>query len=252
LADEQNLRAVYPSLRGKRVLVTGGGSGIGAGIVEGFASQGADVTFFDVSNGESQAVVDKFGARYVENNLMDVTGTKAAIARLIDEGGAFDVLVNNAANDDRHSIDDVTEEYWDNRLGVNLKHMFFCSQAVVAGMRSKGAGSIINLGSISWHLALPDLVLYQTCKAAIEGMTRAMARDLGPDNIRVTCVVPGNVRTPRQLQWYTPEGEAEIVAAQCLKGRLVPEDIAAMVMFLASDDARLTTGHEYWVDAGWR
>ncbi|MCH8615442.1 SDR family oxidoreductase [Sphingomonas sp. SM33] len=252
MADEQNLRAVYPSLRGKRVLVTGGGSGIGAGIVEGFASQGADVTFFDVSNGESQAVADKFGARYVENNLMDVTGTKAAIARLIDEGGAFDVLVNNAANDDRHSIDDVTEEYWDNRLGVNLKHMFFCSQAVIAGMRSKGAGSIINLGSISWHLALPDLVLYQTCKAAIEGMTRAMARDLGPDNIRVTCVVPGNVRTPRQLQWYTPEGEAEIVAAQCLKGRLVPEDIAAMVMFLASDDARLTTGHEYWVDAGWR
>ena len=252
MADEQNLRAVYPSLRGKRVLVTGGGSGIGAGIVEGFASQGADVTFFDVSDGESQAVADKFGARYVENNLMDVTGTKAAIASLIDEGGAFDVLVNNAANDDRHSIDDVTEEYWDNRLGVNLKHMFFCSQAVIAGMRSKGAGSIINLGSISWHLALPDLVLYQTCKAAIEGMTRAMARDLGPDNIRVTCVVPGNVRTPRQLQWYTPEGEAEIVAAQCLKGRLVPEDIAAMVMFLASDDARLTTGHEYWVDAGWR
>jgi NAD(P)-dependent dehydrogenase (short-subunit alcohol dehydrogenase family) len=252
LADEQNLRAVYPSLRGKRVLVTGGGSGIGAGIVEGFARQGADVTFFDVTNGESQAVADKFGARYVENNLMDVTGTKDAIASLIDEGGAFDVLVNNAANDDRHSIDDITEEYWDNRLGINLKHMFFCSQAVIAGMRSKGAGSIINLGSISWHLALPDLVLYQTCKAAIEGMTRAMARDLGPDNIRVTCVVPGNVRTPRQLQWYTPEGEAEIVAAQCLKGRLVPEDIAAMVMFLASDDARLTTGHEYWVDAGWR
>jgi len=252
LADELDLRAVYPSLRGKRVLVTGGGSGIGAGIVEGFARQGASVTFFDVTNGESQAPADQVSARYVKNDLLDVTGTTEAIARLEEEGGAFDVLVNNAANDDRHSIEDVTEDYWDNRLGVNLKHMFFCSKAVIPGMRAKGGGVIVNLGSISWHLALPDLVLYQTCKAAIEGMTRALARDLGPDNIRVTCVVPGNVRTPRQLKWYTPEGEAEIVNAQCLKGRLVPEDIAAMVLFLASDDARLTTGHEYWVDAGWR
>lgn len=252
MADEQGARAIYPSLRGKRVLVTGGGSGIGAGIVEGFARQGADVTFFDLTNGESGELADKVGARYVENDLLDVTRTKAAITQLIQDGGAFDVLVNNAANDDRHSIDDVTEDYWDNRLGVNLKHMFFCSQAVIPGMRTKGGGVIVNLGSISWHLALPDLVLYQTCKAAIEGMTRALARDLGPDNIRVTCVVPGNVRTPRQLKWYTPEGEADIVNAQCLKGRLVPEDIAAMVLFLASDDARLMTGHEYWVDAGWR
>jgi NAD(P)-dependent dehydrogenase (short-subunit alcohol dehydrogenase family) len=252
LVDEQDLRAVYPSLRGKRVLVTGGGSGIGAGIVEAFARQGSDVTFFDVTNGQSQALADRVGARYVENDLLDISATKQALTRLEGEGGAFDVLVNNAASDDRHSIDDVTEEYWDDRLGVNLKHMFFCSQAVIPGMRKKGGGAIINLGSISWHLALPDLVLYQTCKAAIEGLTRALARDLGPDNIRVTCVVPGNVRTPRQLKWYTPEGEAEIVNAQCLKGRLSPPDIAAMVLFLASDDARLTTGHEYWVDAGWR
>ena len=252
MAEEEELRAVYPSLRGKRVLVTGGGSGIGAGIVEGFARQGADVTFFDITNGESEALAAKFSARYVENDLLDVTGTKSALARLEQEGGAFDVLVNNAANDDRHTIDEVTEEYWDNRVNVNLKHMFFCSQAVIPGMRRKGSGVIVNLGSISWHLALPELVLYQTCKAAIEGLTRALARDLGQDNIRVTCVVPGNVRTPRQLKWYTPEGEAEIVNAQCLKGRLVPEDIAAMVLFLASDDARLTTGHEYWVDAGWR
>ena len=234
------------------MLVTGGGSGIGAGIVEGFARQGADVTFFDVTDGDSRALAERVGARYVENDLLDVSATQQAIAKLEAAGGAFDVLVNNAANDDRHSIEDVTEEYWDNRLGVNLKQMFFCSQAVIPGMRSKGSGVIVNLGSISWHLALPELVLYQTCKAAIEGLTRALARDLGPDNIRVTCVVPGNVRTPRQLKWYTPEGEAEIVDAQCLKGRLVPDDVAAMVLFLASDDARLTTGHEYWVDAGWR
>lgn len=234
------------------MLITGGGSGIGAGIVEAFAAQGADVTFFDVTNGDSAAIAEKTGARYVENDLVDIAGTQRAIAAVEAENGAFDILVNNAANDDRHSIEDVTSDYFDDRIAVNLKHMFFCSQAVIPGMRKKGGGVIVNLGSISWHLALPDLVLYQTCKAAIEGMTRALARDLGPDNIRVTCVVPGNVRTPRQLKWYTPEGEAEIVDAQCLKGRLVPEDIAAMVLFLASDDARLATGHEYWVDAGWR
>jgi NAD(P)-dependent dehydrogenase (short-subunit alcohol dehydrogenase family) len=184
--------------------------------------------------------------------LTDIAHLRSRIAALVDEAGPFDVLVNNAANDDRHKIEDVTEDYWDNRFNVNLKHQFFCSQAVAAGMKTRGGGAIINLGSISWHLALPELVLYQTCKAAIEGLTRALARDLGPDNIRVNCVVPGNVRTPRQLKWYTPEGEAEIVAAQCLKGRLVPEDVAALVMFLASDDARLMTGHEYFVDAGWR
>lgn len=234
------------------MLVTGGGSGIGAGIVEAFAGQGADVTFFDITDGESRELANRVGARFERNDLTDVQATKRLIAELVEAGGPFDVLVNNAANDDRHGIDEVTEEYWDDRLNVNLKHLFFCSQAVIPGMREKGGGAIVNLGSISWHLALPNLVLYQTCKAAIEGLTRALARDLGGDNIRVNCVVPGNVRTPRQLKWYTPEGEAEIVAAQCLDGRLVPEDIAAMILFLASDDARLITGHEYFVDAGWR
>jgi NAD(P)-dependent dehydrogenase (short-subunit alcohol dehydrogenase family) len=252
LSEGEDRRAIYPSLRGKRVLITGGGSGIGAGIVEAFARQGSDVVFLDIADGEAQELAGRTGATFVRNDLTDIAATKAAIARLEQEGGAFDVLVNNAANDDRHSIDEVTEEYWDDRINVNLKHLFFCSQAVIPGMRSKGGGVIVNLGSISWHLALPELVLYQTAKAAIEGLTRAMARDLGPDNIRVNCVIPGNVRTPRQLKWYTPEGEAEIVAAQCLKGRLVPEDVAAMILFLASDDARLTSGHEYWVDAGWR
>lgn len=245
-------RAIYPSLRGKRVLVTGGGSGIGAGIVEGFARQGADVTFFDINEAESRELAERFGAGFEQVDLTKIGSVQASIRRLVEEAGAFDVLVNNAANDDRHSIDEVTEAYWDDRLSVNLKHLFFCSQAVIPGMKGKGGGVIVNLGSISWHLALPDLVLYQTSKAAIEGLTRALARDLGPDNIRVSCVVPGNVRTPRQLKWYTPEGEAEIVSAQCLKGRLVPEDIAAMVLFLASDDARLVTGHEHFVDAGWR
>lgn len=252
VTEGSDLRAVYPSLRGKRVLVTGGGSGIGAGIVQGFARQGADVTFFDIAEEDSRGVAGQCGARFERVDLTDIAGTQATIRRLAEEGGSFDVLVNNAANDDRHRIDEVTEDYWENRLNVNLKHLFFCSQAVIPGMREKGSGAIVNLGSISWHLGLPELPLYQTAKAAIEGLTRSLARDLGSDGIRVTCVVPGNVRTPRQLQWYTPEGEAEIVAAQCLKGRLVPEDVAALVLFLASDDARLITGHEYFVDAGWR
>jgi NAD(P)-dependent dehydrogenase (short-subunit alcohol dehydrogenase family) len=253
-SESAGWRAVYPSLRGKRVLITGGGSGIGAGIVEGFVRQGSDVVFFDIAEPASRALVDSLGGkpRFERVDLTDIGGTQKAIGRLIDQGGAFDILVNNAANDDRHRITDVTEAYWDERMAVNLKHHFFCAQSVISGMKAKGGGAIVNFGSVSWHLGMEDLAIYQTAKAAIEGLTRAMARELGPDGIRVTCVIPGNVRTPRQLQWYTPEGEAEIVAAQCLDGRLAPEDIAAMVMFLASDDARLVTGHGYFVDAGWR
>jgi NAD(P)-dependent dehydrogenase (short-subunit alcohol dehydrogenase family) len=243
---------VYPSLRGKRVLITGGGSGIGAGIVEAFARQGAQVTFIDILNGESDEVAQSTGARFERVDLKDIQVATDRIKSLVERDGPFNVLVNNAANDDRHKFGDVTEEYWDDRLAVNLKHQFFCAQAVVPGMRAAGGGAIINLGSISWHLALPDLVLYQTCKAAIEGLTRALARDLGEDNIRVNCVVPGNIRTPRQMQWYTPEGEAAIVDAQCVNCRLEPEDVAALVTFLASDDARGMTGHEHFVDAGWR
>lgn len=252
MSDASRTSAVYPSLKGKRVLITGGGSGIGAGIVVAFAAQGCDVTFIDINGSDSDAVAQSTGARFLRIDLTDTAATQQAIRTLIDEGSAIDVLVNNAANDDRHSVADVTEDYWNDRLNVNLKHQFFCAQAVLPAMREKGAGVIINMGSISWHLGLPDLVLYETCKAAIEGLTRALAREVGPDNIRVNCVVPGNIRTPRQLKWYTPEGEAEIVNAQCLNGRLVPADVAAMVLFLASDDARLITGHEYFVDAGWR
>lgn len=246
-------RAIYPSLKGKRVLVTGGGSGIGAGMVEGFVRQGARVTFFDIAEEDSAALVESLAsaeaaAVFARVDLTDLTALQAAIAA----HGPFDILINNAASDDRHSIEQVTPAYWDDRIAVNLRHLFFAAQAVIPGMKARGGGVIVNLGSISWHLALEELTLYQTCKAGIEGLTRSFARELGPDNIRSVCIVPGNVRTPRQLKWYTPEGEAEIVKAQCLKGRLVPDDIAAMALFLASDDARLVTGHEYFVDAGWR
>lgn len=245
--------AIYPSLKGKRVLITGGGSGIGAGIVEAFVRQGADVTFLDIAAADSQALLaslptDANKPTFKSCDLTDISALQATLASL----GQFDVLVNNAANDDRHTLQDITPAYWDERMAVNLRHLLFCAQAVATGMKQRGGGAIINLGSISWHLGLPDLVLYETAKAGIEGMTRALARELGPDNIRVTCVVPGNVKTQRQEKWYTPEGEAQIVAAQCLKGRLLPENVAALILFLASDDGRFCTGHEYWIDAGWR
>jgi NAD(P)-dependent dehydrogenase (short-subunit alcohol dehydrogenase family) len=243
--------AVYPSLQGRRVVVTGGGSGIGAGLVEAFVGQGAEVHFLDVLEAESRALVERLGEAAPRFHACDLKDP-GAIAAVFKRIGPVDVLVNNAGNDDRHSLADVTPAYFDDRIAVNLRHMLFCAQAVVDGMKASGGGAIINFGSISWHLGLPDLVLYETAKAGIEGMTRALARELGPFGIRVTCINPGNVKTPRQAKWYTPEGEAEIVRQQCLKGRIEPRDVAALVMFLASDDARFCTGHEYWIDAGWR
>ena len=246
-------RAIYPSLKSKRVVVTGGGSGIGAGLVEAFVRQGAEVHFLDVMEAESQTLAETLAEAtpppaFHLCDLKDADAIAAAFAAI----GPVDVLVNNAGNDDRHSLEALTPAYFDDRIAVNLRHMLFCAKAVAPGMKARGAGAIVNLGSISWHLGLPDLVLYETAKAGIEGMTRALARDLGRSGVRVTCVAPGNVRTPRQLKWYTPEGEAEIVAAQCLDGRIAPADVAALVLFLASDDARFCTGHTYWIDAGWR
>jgi len=246
--------AVYPSLANKTVLVTGGGSGIGADIVAGFVRQKARVFFFDVNEESSQGLCDQLGgaAKFHRCDLTNLDVLKASIAQVESVAGPISVLVNNAANDDRHKVEDVTPAYWDNRMNVNLRHLFFASQAVVSGMKRGGGGSIINLGSVSWHLALPEISIYETAKAAIEGMTRAMARDLGESNIRVNCVIPGAVRTPRQMAlWHTPEEEAKILAQQCIKTRVEPIDVSSMVLFLASDDARLCTGHNYWVDAGY-
>lgn len=250
-------RASYPSLAGKRVVVSGGASGIGEGIVEGFVSQGAAVVFVDVQKAESEALVERLAnakvpPRFHHCDITDIDGYMGKLNGIVGDLGGCDVLINNAASDDRHSLSEVTSQYWDDRMAVNLKHQFFAAQAVVPAMKKAGGGSIVNLGSISWHLGLRDLTLYQTAKAAIEGMTRSLARELGRDGIRVNTILPGNVQTPRQMRWYTPEGEAEIVEAQCLDGRIQPCDIAAMAMFLASDDARFCTAHNYWVDAGWR
>lgn len=250
--------AQYPSLRDRRVLVTGGGSGIGEFIVQAFAAQGARVAFVDVMAEASQALVARLAGgrhdvRFVHQDLTDIPGTQAVIAGLCADWGAVDVLVNNAANDDRHVLADVTPAYWDERIAVNLRHYFFCAQAVLPGMRAAGRGAIVNVGSISWHLGLPDLAVYQTAKAGIEGLTRALARDLGEDGIRVNCVVPGGIRTPRQVAlWHDAAEEARMVGQQFLKARVLPQDVAAMILFLAADDSRMCTGHDYFVDAGWR
>lgn len=249
--------AVYPSLKGRMVLVSGGGSGIGAGIVEAFARQGARVVFLDIAEVESRALVADLARLHPAPvfhpcDLTDVEALKACLTEISATHGPIEVLVNNAASDDRHALDEVTPAYWDERMAVNLRHLYFAAQAVAPAMRAAGQGVILNLGSISWHLGLPDLSLYETAKAGIEGMTRALARELGASGVRVACIVPGNVKTPRQERWYSPEGEADIVAAQCLKGRIEPRDVAALALFLASDDARFITGHEYFVDAGWR
>jgi NAD(P)-dependent dehydrogenase (short-subunit alcohol dehydrogenase family) len=247
--------AVYPSLAGKTVVITGGGSGIGEVMVEGFARQKSRVYFLDVATAESQALVERLGngTKFLQCDLTDTAALQKALAEIETQAGPVSVLVNNAANDDRHRFAEVTLAYWEQRLAVNLRHLYFASQAVVPGMKRSGGGCIINLGSISWHAAMPDLSVYETAKAGIEGMTRALARELGEANIRVNCVVPGAIRTARQMKlWHTPEEEAKILAQQCLKARVDPVHVSAMVLFLASDDARMCTGHNYWVDGGYR
>lgn len=246
--------AVYASLANRTVVVTGGGSGIGAEIVASFVRQKARVFFLDIAEDSSRALADQLGgaAHFLKCDLTNLDTLKATYAAIEAKAGPITILVNNAANDDRHKIEEVTPAYWDERIAVNLRHHFFGAQAVMAGMKRAGGGTIINLGSVSWHLGLPGLALYETAKAGIEGLTRALARDLGEAGIRVNCVIPGAVRTPRQMAlWHTPEEEAKILEQQCIKVRVDPIDVAAMVLFLASDDARLCTGHSYWVDAGY-
>ena len=256
-------KAQYPSLHDKRVFISGGGggggSGIGEALVQSFVEQGAQVAFVDIADAPSLALLARLtpGARHAPRyrnvDLRDVAALQAGLAEIQADWGGIDVLVNNAANDNRHSLESVTPANFDERIAVNLRHHFFAAQAVVPGMKAAGGGVILNLGSISWHLALPELALYQTAKAGIEGMTRALARDLGVHNIRVNTVVPGGVKTARQDELWHDEAETQrILDAQCLKQRVLPDDVAQLVLFLASDSARMCTAHSYFVDAGWR
>jgi NAD(P)-dependent dehydrogenase (short-subunit alcohol dehydrogenase family) len=249
--------ATFPDLAGKTVVITGGGSGIGSEMTKAFVGQGARVYFLDIAEADSRALeAELAGAtiapKFVRCDLTDLDNLKATFDAIEQEAGGVDILLNNAANDDRHEIEAVTPAYWESRINVNLRHKFFCSQAVIPGMKRRGYGVILNFGSISWHIPHTHLALYMTCKAAIEGMTRALARELGPDGIRALTIVPGAVRTPRQQKlWHNPEEEARILAGQCIPERVEMTDVAALALFLASDNARHISGREYFVDSGW-
>lgn len=258
VSDKDAQFARYPSLRGRAVLVTGGATGIGAALVEHFARQDARVAFFDVQDQPAQRLAASLGAEgcpvplFLHCDLTDLEALKAAVQEAMTALGTVDVLVNNAANDQRHTIEQVTPEYWDHSMAINLRPQFFMAQAVLPAMRAAGRGSIINMSSISWLIPSTGVPLYATAKAAIVGMTRTLAHELGPLGIRVNAVLPGAIATERQRQlWYTPEYKAEILASQALKFDILPEDVARLVLFLAADDSRAITNQSYIVDGGW-
>ena len=249
--------AHYPSLRDRVVFITGGATGIGAAMVEQFALQGSKVGFVDLAN-DAQKLIEGLKGQcahtplFLSCDLTDIAALRTAFAEMEDRLGAVRVLVNNAANDDRHEVSDVTPEYWDNRMNVNLRHHFFAIQSVVPGMRAAGGGSIVNMSSIAWMIPSTGLPAYVTAKAAIVGLTRAMAHELGEANIRVNSVLPGAILTERQRRlWWTPEYEAEIMGRQALKRSLMPEDVARTVLFLGSEDSSAITNQSYIVDGGW-
>ncbi|MDG1936437.1 MAG: SDR family NAD(P)-dependent oxidoreductase [Paracoccaceae bacterium] len=245
--------ALYPSLSNKTVFVTGGASGIGAEIVSAFAQQGAKIGFLDLDEGASQTLCEELGdqVQFERCDLRDIDALKSAMEGLADRLGAADILVNNAARDDRHHWKNVTVEYWDERLSTNLRHQFFAIQQVADGMIAKGGGSIINLGSNSWWEAGGGFPAYATAKSAVHGLTRTMARDLGPHRIRVNTVVPGWIMTERQKAlWVTPEALENQHKRQCLPDLIDPIFVARMVLFLASDDASMCTANNYMVEAG--
>jgi NAD(P)-dependent dehydrogenase (short-subunit alcohol dehydrogenase family) len=249
--------AIYPSLRDRVVFITGGASGIGAAHVGHFAAQGARVAFVDIQDALAQAVVEQVAAagrpkpHYIHCDLRDIPALQAAVTAAGQELGPITALVNNAAHDQRHDWREVTVDYWEDRLQVNLRHQFFAIQAVAPMMQRAGGGSIINFGSISWRLGQGGMPAYTTAKAAIEGLTRSFARDLGRDNIRVNCVIPGWIITERQKAlWLTPEGEARTLEAQCLKRMLEPDDVSRLVLWLAADDSRACTSQCWVVDGG--
>lgn len=248
----------YPSLRDRLVLISGGASGIGASMVEAFCQQKARVAFLDVQDDAAQNLISKVGSQsdispphYYHCDLRDIEHLQSTIALLRQDLGPVAVLINNAANDDRHDFREVSVDYWDERMSVNLRHYFFAAQAVYDDMKLTG-GSIINLGSMSWHAGQAAIPAYTCAKAGVEGLTRGLARDMGPDNIRVNTIVPGWVMTDRQLATRVDDKASRTISeAQCLKAQLRPEDIAAMALFLASDDSRMCSSQNFVVDGGW-
>ena len=248
----------YPSLRDRVVVVTGGASGIGEKLVEEFARQGAQVAFLDIQDDAGVQLVKKISANggpkpyFARCDLADIDAVRSWMQDVIVKFGTVDVLVNNAANDTRHSLEDVTPESWDRTMAVNLKHQFFVTQAVIPAMKKAGRGSIINLSSISWMIPATGLPVYVTAKAAIVGLTRTLAHELGADNIRVNCILPGAILTERQKQlWFTEAYVAEILSRQALKRMILPVEVARLALFLAADDSSAITSQSYVIDGGW-
>lgn len=251
--------ARYPRLAGRRVFVTGGGGGIGAAIVEAFARQGAHVAFVDIDDEASRALADRLEAERLPRpwhrrcDVADVPSLQQALGDAAGALGDFHVLVNNVGSDDRHALAEVTPDYWDRRMAINQRPAFFAIQAVVPGMRRLGGGSIINIGSAGWQIKTAGYPAYATAKASVNGLTRGLARELGAARIRINVVSPGWVMTERQVaMWLNEASEADLMRDQCLPDKIQPGDVAAMVVFLGSDEARAITAQEFLVDAGWR
>jgi NAD(P)-dependent dehydrogenase (short-subunit alcohol dehydrogenase family) len=251
------MKVTYSDLKNKKVFITGGGSGIGASIVEHFCEQKSEVFFVDINIKDSNKLINKLKKKkfrlpkFIECDLLDVEKLQNIIKNIIASRGPINVLVNNAANDQRHKTEEVDEKYWENRIGVNLKHCFFAAQAVVEGMKKLKNGSIVNLGSVSWMLGEGDKVVYETAKSAVVGLTRSFAQEFGTFNIRCNSVVPGSIATERQIKhWLTPKYKKLILEKQALKRQLKPEDVARLVLFLASDQSSGCTKQDFIVDAG--
>jgi NAD(P)-dependent dehydrogenase (short-subunit alcohol dehydrogenase family) len=251
------MAAIYSDLAGKVVLVTGGASGIGEAIVRHFARQKSTVVFFDIKVEEGTALARELtsaghAVHFQDVDLTDTAALRAGVIAARKAHGPISILINNAAHDERHPTEEMTPEYWDDRVGVNLKHQFFAAQAVLPDMKAAKAGVIINFGSISWMAGQGGMAAYTASKSGILGLTRSLARDYGPFNVRVNAIAPGWIMTKRQLEkWLTPEGEEELMRRQCLKRKLVPDEIAKFTVFLASDEASACTSQHYVVDGGW-
>ncbi len=250
--------AIYPSLKGRSVLITGGGSGIGAQIVRRFCEQGSKVAFIDIDRECSEELVRAIEgeghgrALFLQCDLRDIEALRRAVSEAAAANGPITVLINNAARDDRHAWDTVTPEYWDDRFNTNLRHQFFAAQAVYPMMKEQGGGSIVNMGSVSWMVGQGGMAAYTASKSAVLGLTRSLARDWGPDNVRVNSIAPGWIITERQAKlWLNAEGERELMTRQCLKRKLLPDDIARVVLFFAADDSSAVTNQSHIVDGGW-
>jgi NAD(P)-dependent dehydrogenase (short-subunit alcohol dehydrogenase family) len=250
--------ALYPDLAGRSVFITGGGSGIGAALTAAFTAQGSRVAFVDIAEDASRALVGQLSSDaahaplFIPCDIRDITALRAAIEQARVAHGDITVLLNNAANDQRHRTEEVTPEFWDDRVAINQRPMFFAAQAVLPQMQRTGGGSIVNFGSVSWKLRQGGMAAYTMAKASVQGLTRSLARDYGKQHIRANTLVPGWVMTERQLtHWVTPEAEKEIDAGQALAGRVMPMHIADMALFLASNASAMCSAQEFVVDGGW-